>query len=86
MADALAQQSESEGEMSLGPGAPQEAGVAYELLRASGDGWQPFTSALPTQRGAFPISLAATPDALFALLTTRDAQGGRWRAAFRVSR
>ena len=87
LAGALAEQSQSDGEFSLGPGSPvKDDAVAYELLKLHGGAAQPFASSLPTRSAAFPISLAATPDALFALIGSRDAQGNRWRAAFRVAR
>lgn len=86
LAEQLAAQSQEEGEISLGPGAPADTATAYELLQLAAGGWQPLTTQLPTASGAFPVSLAATPRDLFVLLSTRNAQGQRWRSAFRLSR
>jgi hypothetical protein len=82
----MAGQSESECEISLGPGNPADTGSAYELLHMAGGEWQPLASELPTKDGAFPVSLAATPQQLFVLLGSHDKSGQRFRAAFRVSR
>lgn len=87
LTEAMANESESEGEISLGPGiSTLRKSPPFELLRsADGATWQPLPFELPAKGFGFPESMAATPEQIFLLLAAGDTAGQMWRTAFRVS-
>ena len=89
LVDALAAESDAEGEISLGPGLPDFRGAAaFEVLRAAGAGWQPVPADPPHPPSgivAYPASIAGAGAQAFFVLSGRGRRGQSWRGGWRIA-